>query len=212
MDLLHYAMVGGMSVNELPDEQVARFNQWFNDLPADIKKCYHEPNLQNVLDTHTNKLYEQAAGYYTEKTGKTISAEDAKTIIRTAFTCLTKIDQSRAVRNRMTLQEITNILGNPAFDTEDVGTVLNIFREPGNTFIHPFISKMIRKVISCRADQVLDITHESLIRNWKYLGQWAKEEFDSRSVSLDFEQQLGRWVESDKSNAFPAFHWSAYLF
>ncbi|MGL6267074.1 MAG: hypothetical protein ACRC2O_04090, partial [Chitinophagaceae bacterium] len=202
MDLLHYAMVGGMSLDELPDEHVERFNQWFSELPADIKKCYHEPNLQNVLDTHTNKLYEQAAGYYTAKTGKSISPEDAKAIIRTSFTCLTKIDQSRAVRNRMTLQEITNILGNPAFDAKDVGAVLNIFREPGNTFIHPFISEDDPATQVLEPEQVLDITHESLIRNWKYLGQWAKEEFDSRSVSLDFEQQLGRWVESDKSNDF----------
>ena len=49
---------------------------------------------------------------------------------------------------------------------------------------------------------VLDITHESLIRNWEYLGQWAKEEFDNYTISLDFEQQLNRWVESGKSNDF----------
>ncbi len=147
-----------------------------------------------------------------EKTGKSISEDDAQRIIRTAFTCLTKIDQGRAVRNRMTLQEITNILGNPAFDTQAVNTVLNIFREPGNTFIHPFIIEDNPESHQLEADQVLDITHESLIRNWKFLGQWAKEEYDSRSVSLDFEQQLGRWVNSDKSNDFPAFHWSAYLF
>ena len=202
MDLLHYAMVGGMSVSELPDEQMPHFNQWFNALPAEIKACYHAPGLQNVLDSHTNKLYQQAAGYYAEKTGKIISGEDAKLIIRTTFTCLTKIDQSRAVRNRMTLQEITNILGNTAFDNQVVGTVLNIFREPGNTFIHPFIIEDEPESHKLDADQVLDITHESLIRNWNYLGQWAKEEFDSRTVSLDFEQQLGRWVNSNKSNSF----------
>ncbi len=202
MDLLHYAMVGGMNVNELPDEQVERYNQWFSQLPEDIKKCYHEPNLQNVLDTHTNKLYEQAAGYYTQKTGKAISEDDAQRIIRTTFTCLTKIDQGRAVRNRMTLQEITNILGHPLFDTQAVNTILNIFREPGNTFIHPFIIEDNPESHQLEADQVLDITHESLIRNWKFLGQWAKEEYDSRSVSLDFEQQLGRWVSSGKSNEF----------
>ena len=186
MDLLHYAMVGGMSVHELPDEQVQRFNEWFASLPAEIKACYHAPNLQNVLDTHTKKLYEQSPGYYFEKTGNTISAADAKTVIRTAFTCLTKIDQSRAVRNRMTLQEITNILGNPASDYQKVGAVLNIFREPANTFINPFISEDDAGSRDLQPDAVLDITHESLIRNWQYLGQWAKEEYDSHSVSLDF--------------------------
>ncbi|ULQ51014.1 ATP-binding protein [Flavihumibacter fluvii] len=202
MDLLHYAMVGGMSFQELPEEQVSRFNAWFEKLPAEIKACYHAPSLQNVLDTHTNKLYEQAADYYSQKTGKQISREDAQLIIRTTFTCLTKIDQGRAVRNRMNLTEITHILGQPALDTATVGMVLNIFREPGNTFIRPFINPEQPETMVLQPGQVLDITHESLIRNWLYLGQWAKEEFDNHSVSLDFEQQLGRWVNSGKSNNF----------
>ncbi len=202
MDLIHYAMVGGMSVNEIPAEQAERFNDWFTLQAPEIKACYHAPSLQNVLDTHCNKLYEQAAGYYHIKTGKTISDAEAKSIIRTAFTCLTKIDQSRAVRNRMTLNEITNIYGKPALDTTTIGAVLNIFREPGNTFIHPFISDENPGTQNLLPSQVLDITHESLIRNWQYLGRWAKEEFESYSVSLDFEQQLGRWVNSNKSKAF----------
>ncbi|MBA2744771.1 MAG: ATP-binding protein, partial [Flavisolibacter sp.] len=201
MDLIHYAMVGGMPVNELPDEHIDRFNKWFEGLLPHIKACYHEPNLQNVLDTHTNKLYEQSNEYYTQKTGKNISEKDTKVIIRTAFICLTKIDQSRAVRNRMTLQEITNIIGRPEFGINEVGTVLNIFREPGNTFIRPFITDDPESH-TLHENDVLDITHESLIRNWKYLGQWAKEEFDNYTISLDFEQQLNRWVESGKSNGF----------
>ncbi len=202
MDLVHYAMSGGMSVSELPEDQVGRFTDWFNALPSTIKACYHAPSLQNVLDTHTNKLYEQAASYYTAKTGLPITDEEAKSIIRVSFTCLTKIDQSRAVRNRMTLAEITNILNQPAFDAGAVGSLLNIFREPGNTFIHPFITDEDPDSQMLRPNQVLDITHESLIRNWQYLGRWAKQEYESHSISLDFEKQLDRWVESGKSNTF----------
>jgi len=201
MDLIHYAMVGGMPVDELPDEHVDRFKKWFEALSPEIRDCYHKPNLQNVLDTHTNKLYEQAARYYQSKTGQGISDEDAKAIIKVAFTCLTKIDQSRAVRNRMTLAEITNILGDKKYTSKEVGAVLNIFREPGNTFIRPFITDD-PDTQTLRDDDVLDITHESLIRNWEYLETWAKEEFDNYTVSLDFEQQLNRWVESKRSNGF----------
>lgn len=201
MDLIHYAMVGGMQVSELPDAQVERFEKWFNGLPADIKSCYNKPSLQNVLDTHTNKLYEEAADYFFKKTGNNISKEDAKYIIRAVFICLTKIDQSRAVRNRMTLKEIVNIIGKPGISIQEVGAVLNIFREPGNTFIHPFILENPDSHI-LKENDVLDITHESLIRNWQYLKQWAKEEFDNYTISLDFEQQLNRWVESGKSNDF----------
>ncbi len=201
MDLLHYAMVGGMSIHELPEEDMPRFKKWFDELPSLIKACYHEPSLQNVLDTHTNKLFEEGARYYHDKTGNAISDDDAKAIITTAFTCLTKIDQSRAVRNRMTLQEITNILGRPEFDVKVVGSVLNTFREPGNTFIHPFITDDPESH-NLSPDQVLDITHESLIRNWNYLEEWAEEEYHNYTISLDFEQQLNRWVASDYSGGF----------
>ena len=201
MDLVHYAMVGGMSVNELPDEHLDTFNEWFESLPTEMKACYDEPNLQNVLDTHTNKLYEGAAEYYLKETGKRIGDSDAKAIIRTAFICLTKIDQSRAVRNRMTLKEIVNIIGKPEFGITEVGVVLNIFREPGNTFIRPFISDEPDSHTLAES-AVLDITHESLIRNWEYLEQWAKQEFDNYTISLDYEQQLNRWVKSGKSNGF----------
>ncbi|HLX93751.1 MAG TPA: ATP-binding protein [Puia sp.] len=202
MDLLHYAMVGGMPPNELPDDHVSRFTKWFGSLPPEIQAYYHSPSLQNVLDTHTNKLYGGAASYYMAKMGKTLSAEGAKLIIRNAFSCLTKIDESRAVRNRMSLEEISNILGQPEFDSTIVGEVLNAFREPGNTFIRPFIIVENPESQKIKPGQVLDITHESLIRNWRHLGQWAKEEFESYSVFLDFERQLDRWVRSRKSNSF----------
>ena len=202
MDLIHYAMVGGLNKAELTDEQSVVFEKWFQSLPPQIQSCYHTPGLQNVLDTHTNKLYEQAAGYFKEKSGEFISDEDAKQVIRTTFTCLTKIDKGRAVRNRMTLQEITQIFGRPGFDAEKMGQLLNIFREPGNTFIHPFIYDEYPESRHLLPVQVLDITHESLIRNWQWLGQWAKEEHESHQVSLDFEKQLDRWVESGKSDNF----------
>lgn len=101
----------------------------------------------------------------------------------------------------MTLKEIVNIIGKPGISIQEVGAVLNIFREPGNTFIHPFILENPDSHI-LKENDVLDITHESLIRNWQYLKQWAKEEFDNYTISLDFEQQLNRWVESGKSNDF----------
>ena len=201
MDLIHYAMVGGMPLDELPDDQMARCQKWFDELPAEIRECYHEPGLQNVLDTHTNKLYQEAAAYYRKKTGQSVSDEDVSQVIKTAFTCLTKIDQSRAVRNRMTLQEITDILNRPGVDVKKVGIILNIFREPGNTFIRPFIPED-SEGDELDAGDVLDITHESLIRNWKFLDEWATEEYDNYTIFLDFEKQLDRWLESGKSKGY----------
>jgi len=76
--------------------------------------------------------------------------------------------------------------------------VLSIFREPGNTLLRPFLDE----VPELANNSVLDITHESLIRNWENLNQWAKDEFHSFTTYLDFSQQMNRWVESEKSSSF----------
>lgn len=192
MDLLHYAMVGGMKGTELQAKEAADFEKWFRDLPATIQACYHQPGLQNVLNTHANKLNNFAL------LNKSVSEADAKQIIETAFKCLTKIDNSRAVRNRMTLNEITAVINQPHLDYKKVGQVLSVFRESGNTLLRPFIDE----VPDLSAESVLDITHESLIRNWENLAQWAKDEFNSYTIYLDFSQQLNRWVDSDKASSF----------
>jgi energy-coupling factor transporter ATP-binding protein EcfA2 len=198
MDLIHYAMVGGIQGKELSENDAVTFRTWFASLPEKVQSCYHQPSLQNVLNTHANKLYNQASDYLRGNNKGQVSEADAKMIIEIAFKCLTKIDNSRAVRNRMTLEEITAIINIPHLDFRAVGNTLDIFREPGNTLLRPFSEE----VPELKEYDVLDITHESLIRNWENLGQWAKEEFDSHTISLDFGQQLNRWMKSNKSGDF----------
>ncbi len=197
MDLLHYAMVGGMKGSDLPGENLKSFEQWFGQLPTKIQACYDQPDLQNVLNTHANKLYNFAPQ---SQPGQSLplSEADTRMIIESAFKCLTKIDSSRAVRNRMTLGEITAILNQSHLDHKKVGQALTIFREPGNTLLRPFQEEVPELTV----DSVLDITHESLIRNWENLTEWAKEEFSSYTIYLDFSQQLDRWVDSGKANSF----------
>ena len=192
MDLLHYAMVGGMKGTELQEKEAAIFEKWFRDLPANIQACYQQPGLQNVLNTHANKLNNFAL------LNKSMSEADAQQIVEIAFKCLTKIDNSRAVRNRMALNEITAVINQPHLDYKKVGQVLSVFRESGNTLLRPFTDE----VLELSGESVLDITHESLIRNWENLTQWAKDEFNSYTIYLDFSQQLNRWVDSDKASSF----------
>jgi energy-coupling factor transporter ATP-binding protein EcfA2 len=198
MDLTHYAMVGGMWGHDLPEGNAQKFNLWFEGLLAKVKECYDQPGLENVLNTHANKLYILAADYLKKEFEEEVQEEDALAIVEASFKCLTKIDSSRAVRNRMTLAEITAILNRPEIDYRKVGTVLNIFREPGNTLLRPFIDD----VPELQPDSVLDITHESLIRNWERLDEWAAEEYHNLTTYQDFRQQVNRWVEHGKSGDF----------
>lgn len=202
MDLIHYAMVGGMPAAELPDDDQPVFQAWFDTLSEVRQKYYLNTGLSKVIEIHASILYENAWQYYNaQHPDKPITQRDAKRIIALAFSCLTKIDHSRAVRNLMSLGEITSIINTPAFTTEVVGDVLNIYREEGNSFIRPFKTEdpATHKI---SADTVLDITHESLIRNWDKLNSWANQEFEFYSTYLDFKKQLDRWKNSKKSADF----------
>ena len=201
LDLVHYAMAGGMSPKELPAEYRKTFDDWFNKLSPKLQEAYKHPGLSQIIDTHANKLYLSAADHYNERHDKKITSADAQLIIKIAFTCLTKMDEGRAVRNRMSLQEITDILAKPELPWEVVGGVLDIFREPGNTFLRPYITDEPESH-RLSPHSVLDITHESLIRNWDLLTSWAKEEFDHLTVYEDFKKQLDRWLESGKTDGF----------
>ena len=203
MDLLHYAMVGGMHGDHLPKEVKEKFQTWRNQLPQHEKDYLNNPGLANVLDIHANKLYEGAAAYCAQHGHPEITTKQARFMIAMSFACLTRIDENRAVRNRMTLQEITQIINVPQYNVEVVGTVLSIFREPENTLVRPFIqNENANRSISISADDVFDITHEALIRNWMLLKKWADQEFDYYNIFLDFQKQVERWMEHGKSDDF----------
>jgi energy-coupling factor transporter ATP-binding protein EcfA2 len=202
LDLIHYAMVGGMPADELPDEDMPGFRNWFKKLPEQQQGFYKNTGLAKIIEIHANQLYENAWEYYNGlHKDNPITQQDAKRIIAISFSCLTKIDNSRAVRNRMSLEEITGIINNPRLSSEVIGEVLNIFREPGNSFIRPFITDDPETKI-LTPFTVLDITHESLIRNWNKLNQWANKEFEFYSTFLDFQKQLDRWKLSGKSRGY----------
>lgn len=202
MDLIHYAQVGGMPAVELPDADQENFKRWLARLPDEKKAYYTNPGLHKIIEIHANSLYESAWEYHNEADpDHPITRQEAKKIIALTFACLTKIDHSRAVRNRMTLEEITAIINIPGIQTATVGNVLNIFREEENAFIRPFKSGETDTHI-LHPDSVLDITHESLIRNWNKLIQWANQEFEFYTTYLDFKKQLDRWMVSKKDTGY----------
>ena len=202
MDLIHYAMVGGMEFKDLPDDDQEKFQDWFGNLPEYKKNYFKETGLNKVIEIHANSLYEGAYEYYhNNDNAEPISRQSAKRIIALTFSCLTKIDNSRAVRNRMSLQEITEIINDPKLNAETVGKVINIYREEGNAFIRPFKTGEDASQ-NLSTETVLDITHESLIRNWNKLDDWASTEFNYYTTYLDFSTQLKRWKENGKSRNY----------
>ena len=205
LDLIHLAKIAGISKDMLSDTEQQEFNRWYALLPDYQKKYYEKPDLNNVLNAHAGMLYESAFDYYMHNadwTDKTITPEESKQIIKTAFISLTKIDDNRQVRNRCTLSEITGIINKPNISNSTVCAVLNIFRAEGNTLLRPFAFKDDIKTQYLSGDTVLDITHEALIRNWKMLTDWDKEELANINEYNDYNTQVQRWADNGRSQEF----------
>ena len=205
LDLIHLAKIAGLPKDLLSDKERQEFIRWYNQLPYYQKKYYEEPDLDNVLNAHAGSLYESAFDYYmshADWADKTITLEESKEIIKTAFTSLTKIDDNRQVRNRCTLSEITGIINKPNITSATVCAVLNIFRDDNNTLLRPFIIEGDLKSQYLGGDTVLDITHEALIRNWKMLSEWNREEYENLNVYNDYNTQVQRWADNGRNPKF----------
>ncbi|TAL61826.1 MAG: hypothetical protein EPN85_03970 [Bacteroidetes bacterium] len=204
MDLIHYAKVGGLDKTRLPDADKIMFEKWLLGIPPFKVKLFEKPSLENVLNAHANELLEKAYDYFVAKhpeNANVITREDFMLIVKTTYQCLTKIDESRAVRNRMTLQEISDIIQRPHITARLVGKLLDIFRLQGNTFLKPFITDKPES-LKTHKHTILDITHESLIRNWSVLKNWADEEYENWQQFHDFNKQLQRWISNEKQKGY----------
>lgn len=202
MDLIHLAKCGGISPSWLNREDRLLFDVWFSCLTVLEKDLLKKPSLENLLNAHANELYYKTSlESYHELTGAEISREECELIIKKVFQCLTLTDQGRMVRNRMTLRQIVQIINKQGIDESKVSAVLYVFRIPGNTFIRPFIDEANSEKFLF-PDSILDITHESLIRNWTQLKSWAEEENINYMNFLDFEKQLERWTNNNKTSGY----------
>ncbi len=205
LDLIHLAKLAGISKDLLSDAEQADFNRWYLQLPDYQKKYFEKPDLNNVLNAHAGTLYESAFDYYMQNANwadKTITPEESKLIVKTAFTSLTKIDDNRQVRNRSTISEITGIINKPNITAATVCAVLNIFRAEENTLLRPFAVQGDLKSQYLGGDSCLDITHEALIRNWKMLSEWNHEEYENLNVYHDYNTQVQRWADSGRKPEF----------
>ncbi len=203
MDLIHYAMVGGLPRNDLPDDDIEKFDRWFKNLEPWKQKLYSETGLTKVLNIHADHLYINIYGDFINKHPNIeLDEKEVSRAVALVFICLTKIDDSRAVRNRMTLNEICRIINNPQINLNVLSEIIEPFRASGNTFITPFIEEENPETLKLEGDTVLDITHEALIRNWGRLDKWAWKEFEYFEILQDLKKQVNHWIENKKSSKF----------
>lgn len=138
--------------------------------------------LHEALNRHAEELCLTAAA--TKKAMWPNYQGELPTITETIFKRLTAIGRGRRERRDPAhLEELWAACGAEAdADRVQVNDVVQLFRQAGVSFLSPRDGDL-------RPDTVIDITHESLIRQWKRLKEWAESEDESSRALLTLAQR-----------------------
>ncbi|HEX8736339.1 MAG TPA: hypothetical protein VF721_13505 [Pyrinomonadaceae bacterium] len=142
------------------------------DEPIDIKHYEDEEigGMAHALSRHANEAFNDLD-------------ERQQAIAEKMFKCLTETDnENREIRRPAKIEEICAITG---ATEQEACRVIDVFRqaEKGRTFLMPPAGVALTK------ETKIDLSHESLIRNWERLRGWVKNEAENawlyRRISED---------------------------
>src|SRR5258706_15036807 len=93
---------------------------------------------------------------------------------------------ARGIRRPASMAEICAVTG---ASLDEVTAVVDVFRRPGRSFLMP------PQEVALRPGSVIDMSHESLMRNWARLAQWTEEEARSGQLYLNVARAAQRHEE-----------------
>ena len=139
--------------------------------PLDFEHYEAIGTMSSALSKHAEEAYAE------------LYSETERDIAEKAFRALVETDESgRAGRRPSTIEQISAIAQQPR---EAVQEVIDHFRTPSRGFI------------VLRSDSFLDLSHESLMRVWYRLAQWAKHEAEAAA----FYRRLAKAAELHAAGA-----------
>ncbi len=134
---------------------------------ADYQEDEKIQTLKKALSTHADEAYDELN-------------DSQQLIAQQVFCRLTGAETGKAdTRNPTKVGELLALTGQ---DLEQFNAVLQGFRQADRCFLLPPLE------VELKPDTVVDITHESLIRNWARLEQWTQEEAESAAIYRRLEQ------------------------
>ncbi|HEX8119270.1 MAG TPA: ATP-binding protein, partial [Pyrinomonadaceae bacterium] len=131
---------------------------------AKIDVCCYEAigGMSDALSRHADEAYAE------------LSDERSRRIAELLFKALTERGpDNREIRRPTRLKEICEIAG---ASEEEVARVVEVFRREGRTFLMP------PEGVELEPDTIIDISHESLIRNWGRLKEWVRDEAEGARI------------------------------
>ena len=187
----------GDNPDQLPILQHAlmrTWNHWLthrNGGPMDIPDYEAIGRMAKALSKHADEAYAELS-------------ESQKPIAEKLFKGLTeKGTDSREVRRPMEVKQICKLTG---ASEAAVIAVVEVFRAQGRSFLMPSPTDALTgKPVKLDQESLIDISHESLIRNWERLKTWVDEESHSARIYrrlaetavLHKEGGAGLWRDPD---------------
>ncbi len=144
--------------------------------------------LKNALSNHADELFN---GF---------SAEDQR-VAETMFRALSERGaDGRDIRRPVPLQTVADVA---QVSPDVIARIVEVFRDPTCSFLTPPAG------VELEPDTVLDISHESLIRQWKRMTEWVQTEADSAAIYRRLSEtarlwkadRAALWVTPDLENA-----------
>lgn len=168
--------------DELPLLQHALMRIW------DTEKNIDQNGELDLGDYKRIGGIEKALSNHADEALQGMSASEL-TLTKKIFQALTGIDENgRKVRRPARLSELQAITG------ADKDTLLQIIYR----FIEGNKSFLVINKLANESDLLIDISHESLIRQWSVLNAWVDEEAESCKLYLRLSESAGLYHENKK--------------
>ncbi len=173
----------GDNPDQLPILQHALMRTWAfwadnqkEEEPMDLRHYQAIGRMAEALSQHANEAYDELS-------------RRLRKICEITFKALTEAGTDNSgIRRPTQLKTIAAIAGT---SEEEVVRVVDRFREPGRSLLMP------PHGVALHSETIIDISHESLMRNWTRLKVWVEEEATSANIYLRLAEdahayQLGK--------------------
>ena len=187
LDLYHLAMCQGLKASDLPSNQ----QELFKENPS--KPYEDEISLNNVINAHASSLFEESLEFFLGK-HKEFDEKNLKLNLIFIFKCLAKMDNGKGVRYKVKFGELLNNLSYP-MDIIQLNDLIYLFRKEGNDLLAPYTNQ----IENLSVDDPLEISHESLIRNWISLKTWSELDAQDYQTFKDLRAQSDKWIDNNRS-------------
>jgi tetratricopeptide (TPR) repeat protein len=155
------------------------------DEPIDLVDYEAVGTLKSALSRHAEEAFQETV------------AQGNVRVVERVFKALTDtFSDPRGVRRPTSISELAAICQCPE---SRVSAVVDVFRRPGRSFLMPPAD------VPLESDTIVDLSHESLLRSWTRLVQWALDERRSagiytrlsREASWHAEGAAGLWSDPE---------------